>query len=345
LPLRPIRFSLADVPDLRVLPLVWPSLRAVWMAAGPVPAIWHGALTALAWTVRFKLLPSLTPLAGLMYAAMHRLSFGEHRGGMFIAVGADGRKLARSWHLLAEGKDGPLIPFMAAEAIVRRCLAGKMPQPGARAAATDLELSDYEPLFARRRIFTGVRRSDQVAEDAPLDLRLLGAVWDLLPAPLRTMHDGTRLAEGRAIVDRGRGVFARLVAWLVGFPPEGREVPVTVTFRAERGREHWQRAFGDGARGHRFSSLQEEGRGRFERLLCERFGPFRFGLALVVDEDRLRLVLRGWSLFGLPLPLILAPRIEAHESAPDGRFHFYVEIAHPLSGLIVRYRGSLAPSR
>jgi hypothetical protein len=137
-----------------------------------VPAIWHGALTALA---------VAPPLAGLMYAAMHRLSFGEHRGGMFFAVegvGADGRKLARSWHLLAEGKDGPLIPSMAAEAIVRRCLAGKMPQPGARAAATDLELSDYEPLFARRRIFTGVRRSDQVAEDAPLYLRLLGAAWD-----------------------------------------------------------------------------------------------------------------------------------------------------------------------
>jgi uncharacterized protein DUF4166 len=138
---------------------------------------------------------------------------------------------------------------------------------------------------------------------------------------------------------------ARLVAWLAGFPPEGREVPVTVRFGAERGREHWRRAFGDGARVHRFSSLQEEGRGRFERLLCERFGPFRFGLALVVDPDRLRLVLRGWSLFGLPLPLFLAPRIEAHESAPDGCFHFYVAIAHPLMGRIVRYRGSLMPGR
>jgi hypothetical protein len=50
-------------------------------------------------------------------------------------------------------------------------------------------------------------------------------------------------------------------------------------------------------------------------------------------------------LFGLPLPRILAPRIAAHESAPDGRFHFHVEIAHPLTGLIVRYRGFLTPGR
>jgi hypothetical protein len=348
MPLRPIRFSLVDVPDLRVLPLLWPSLRTVWMGAGPVPAIWHRLLSALAWAVRLKLLTSLAPLAGLMHATMNRLSFGEHRGGMFIVVegvGADGSKVARSWHLLAEGEDGPLIPSMAAEAIVRRCLSGKLPQAGARAAATDLELSDYEPLFARRRIVAGVWQSDEAVEEGPLYRRLLGTAWDLLPPPLRAMHDGTRLAEGRAVIDRGRGLLARLVAWLVGFPPEGREVPVTVRFGAERGREHWRRAFGDGARVHRFSSLQEEGRGRFERLLCERFGPFRFGLALVVDPDRLRLVLRGWSLFGLPLPLFLAPRIEAHESAPDGCFHFYVAIAHPLMGLIVRYRGSLMPGR
>jgi len=348
MPLRPIRFSLVDVPDLRVLPLLWPGLRAVWMGAGPVPAIWHRALTHLAWAVRFKLLPSLAPLAGLMQATMKRLSFGEHRGGMFIAVegvGADGGKLVRSWHLLAEGEDGPLIPSMAAEAIVRRSLAGKSPQPGARAAANDLELSDYEPLFARRRIFTGVWPGDQAAEEAPLYRRLLGTAWDFLPAPLRTMHEGTRFAQGRAIVDCGGGVFARLVAWLVGFPPEGCEVPVAVRFDAERGGERWQRTFGGGAQAHRFSSFQEQGRGRFERLLCERFGPFRFGLALIVDEDRLRLVLRGWNLFGLPLPRSLAPRIAAHESAPDGCFHFHVEIAHPLTGLIVRYRGFLTPGR
>ena len=39
LPLQPIRFSLVDVPDLQVLPELWPGLRSVWMGAGPVPEI------------------------------------------------------------------------------------------------------------------------------------------------------------------------------------------------------------------------------------------------------------------------------------------------------------------
>ncbi len=348
LPLRPIRFSLVDVPDLLLLPTLWPTLRAVWMGAGPVPEIWHRALNTLAWMVRLRLLPSLSPFAGLMQATMSRLSFGEHRGGMFIAVegtGTDGLPMTRAWHLLAEGEDGPLIPSMAAEAIIRHCLAGKLPQPGARAAATDLELEDYEALFAHRRIFTGVWQSDAAMPAASLYRRILGEAFVRLPSALQVMHDGVQVAEGGALVDRGGGVLARVVARLVGFPPAGREIPVTVTFRIERGREHWQRAFGNPAisRVHRFSSWQEQGRGRFERLLCERFGPFRFGLALVVDGASLRLVLRGWSFAGLPLPLFLAPSIAALETADDGRFHFDVAISHRLTGLIVHYRGWLQP--
>ena len=74
-----------------------------------------------------------------------------------------------------------------------------------------------------------------------------------------------------------------------------------------------------------------------------RFGPLRFGLALVVEGARLWLVVRRWSFAGLPLPAAWAPRGKAYESAEDGRFNFHVEIGHPLTGLIVRYRGWLVP--
>ena len=112
-----------------------------------------------------------------------------------------------------------------------------------------------------------------------------------------------------------------------------------VKFHSDGRREIWQRNFA----GQGFSSIQEEGRGRFERLLCERFGPFAFGLALVLQDARLKLVVRGWSLFGIPLPLALAPGGEAYESAEEDRFNFNVEISHRLTGLIVRYRGWLKP--
>jgi Domain of unknown function (DUF4166)/Saccharopine dehydrogenase NADP binding domain len=90
------------------------------------------------------------------------------------------------------------------------------------------------------------------------------------------------------------------------------------------------------------TSTQEQGRGSFDRLMCERFGPFAFGIALLRETDRLRLVIRRWSVLGIPLPRALAPFGSAHESAEDGRFHFHVEIRLPLIGLIVGYHGGLA---
>jgi hypothetical protein len=343
------------------------------MGAGPVPEIWHRALNGLAWLVRLKLLPSLSPFAALMYRTMSVLSWGEHRGGMFVAVqgsGSGGERIGRSWHLLAEGDDGPLIPSMAAAAIIRHCLAGRSPAVGARAAATDLELADYEPLFARRRISTGcwqelpatkalsgeacpgprsgvdfrfAAENASTQQDNGLSLyrRLLGEAWNLLPGPLQAMHDldSERTAQGVAVVERGSGLLASLVARVIGFPPAGQDIPVIVSFRARDGREHWQRTFA----GRSFASIQEQGRGRFERLICERFGPLNFGMALVLEEGRMRLVMRRWSCCGIPLPRALAPRSNSYEFAQDGRFHFHVEIGHPLTGLIVGYRGWLVP--
>ena len=188
-----------------------------------------------------------------------------------------------------------MIPSMAAEAIIRHRLGGHRPASGARAATTELELADYDDLFVPRAIITGVRQSLPAGPRHPLYRRILGSAWHRLPEPIRAMHDlsGDLTVEGRAKVERGHGRAARLIAALFRFPPAtGDDVPVQVRFHSDGRRETWQRDFA----GHKFSSIQEEGRGRFERLLCERFGPFAFGLALVLQEARLKLVVRGWSL-------------------------------------------------
>lgn len=114
-------------------------------------------------------------------------------------------------------------------------------------------------------------------------------------------------------------------------------MPVTVRFAAEGDREIWTRTFGN----RNFRSWQAEGKGRDQHLLAEVFGPFRVLLALVPEENRLRLVVRGWRFFGLPLPLFLAPGGETYEEERDGRFHFHVEIGGRLTGLVVRYAGWL----
>jgi hypothetical protein len=342
-PLGSIRFSLVDVPDLQVLPDLWPGLRDVWMGAGPVPEVLHRVLNVCAWTVRLKLVPSLLPLAGLMHRAINIVRWGEHRGGMFVEISgeAEGARVVRAWHMTAEGDDGPFIPSMACEAIIRHCVAGKHPAPGARPATGDLELEDYERLFARRAIHSGQREQTAASASLPLYRRLLGEAYDAMPAPLREMHDlaNEMSAEGTATVTRGNGLLARLAAAIVGFPQAGENVPVRVDFKVEHGRERWTRSFA----GRTFHSTQEQGRGRFEWLVCERFGPLCAGMALVLDEGKLRLVVRRCSVFGIPLPAWLAPRGDAYEYAENGRFHFHVEIAHPLTGLIVGYRGWLGP--
>jgi len=174
---------------------------------------------------------------------------------------------------------------------------------------------------------------------APLYARVLGATWDKLPAEIRNMHDIDLAASatGRASVERGHGVLARLVASFVGFPETTEDVPVSVRFEASNGVETWTRTFG----GSSFSSRQSAGGGHSEGLLREHFGPLTFTMALVFEQGRLSLVMRRWNALGVPLPLWLGPRSSSYETTADGRFRFHVEIGHPLTGLIVRYRGWL----
>jgi len=175
---------------------------------------------------------------------------------------------------------------------------------------------------------------------SPLYARVLGSAWHELPAEIREMHDVNSglTARGTAAVESGTGFLSRLVARAIGFPASTDATPVTVSFTAADGVETWARSFGNQS----FSSAQFAGHGRDAHLLCERFGPVTVAMALVVKGGRLELVPRRWSVFGIPLPLWLGPRVNAYESVEQGRFQFHVDIRHPLAGRIIHYRGSLA---
>ena len=344
LPLNNTLFSLVDVPDLKVLPDLWPELDSIWLGAGPVPEVLHRMLIGLSWLVRFRILPSLLPFAALFHFVTNTLRWGEHRGGMFVSVEGRnqvGERIERSWHLLAEGGDGPLIPSMAVQAIILRCLAGEAPSAGARPATQELEVSDYEAIFKSRTIYTGQRESKAYAEAAPLYKRILGEAWEALPAPLATLHNlrsEKHEAEGVARVETGTNLFARLLAALYGFPRTGEHVPVRVSFHRRDGDEVWQRDFA----GRKFSTSQSEGHGYADTLLVERFGPVTFCMALVLKQGELHYITRRWSVFGIHLPLAFAPSASVYEYADGNDFCFHVEVKHWLVGLLVRYEGRLA---
>jgi hypothetical protein len=345
LPLNNTLFSLVDVPDLKVLPELWPEVDSVWLGAGPVPEILHRMLIGLSWLVRWRVLPSLLPFAWLFHFVTNTVRWGEHRGGMFVSVegtNQGGERIERSWQLLAEGGDGPLIPSMAVQALILHCLNGRKPSVGARPATQELEVSDYEAVFKSRIIYTGQRESKADAEPAPLYKRILGEAWDVLPAPLAALHNVVseeHKAEGVARVETGKHVFARLLAALYGFPRAGEHVPVKVSFQRRDDGELWQRDFA----GRKFSTFQSEGRGYADKLLMERFGPVTFWMALVLKQGELHSVTRRWSVFGIPLPLMFAPNASVYEYADGDDFCFHIEVKHWLMGLLVRYEGRLAP--
>jgi hypothetical protein len=184
---------------------------------------------------------------------------------------------------------------------------------------------------------------DKAKYQLPLYQLVLGTAWQDLPESIRAMHQprgNSWQAAGIAKVERGSGWLSRLIGRLIGLPETGENIPVRVVFELTASGEIWTRDFA----GKSFQSYQYAAPGRGEKLLRESFGALSFGIALVPDGDILNLVIRRWSLLGIRLPLLMGPVCWSCEYVEQDRFHFYVEITHPLTGLIVHYQGWLVNS-
>jgi len=289
LPLRNLHFSLVDVPDLQVLPATYPEIDNIWMGAGPVPEILHKTLNLLAKARATFRLPSWEPFAPLFFKILNLMKFGEHRGGMFVQAQGfkNGKPLTKSWHLLAEGEDGPYIPSMAIEGLVRKWMRGTRPAIGARPATEALELEDYDALIKKREIYTGFRDDTH----GGVFKTMLGDQYENLPPKLQALHgDGQTTWRGKAKVQSGRNPLAKLIARIVGVNVKaGENIPLTVTFNTDENGEQWTRNFG----GQTFKSHFSVGTGLNTHLAVERFGIVKIGLALVKDADKLRFVPRN----------------------------------------------------
>ncbi|MGB3244121.1 MAG: DUF4166 domain-containing protein [Sulfitobacter sp.] len=341
LPLRNIHFSLVEVPDLQVIPPEHATLRDIWMGAGPVPESLHRVLNLLAKArARFSL-PALTPFSRLFYGVLNLMKFGEHRGGMFVHVNGrkEGRDVEESWHLLAEGNDGPYIPSMAIEAIIRKLMNGSRPENGARPATRALALADYDRLFEGRDIYAGFRRDS----DPPVSVYsdVLGSSFAQLPARVQELHtpQGDSRWAGKADVSRGNGLLVNLICRVFRFPEAAKGLPVEVDIRPVADGEKWTRNFG----GKMFSSFHSRGNKRDAHLVVERFGPVAVSLGLVVTEGCLSMVARRWTCFGIAMPSMLLPGGYGYETQRGDSFCFDVEISAPLVGKIVAYKGTLRP--
>lgn len=328
--------ALADVPDLDLLLDRVKGRPSVVFRAGTELGFQNFVVWLASWPVRWRWIESLEGISSLLLPLQRvTRSFGTDRSGMVVrAFGFVGkRRVERRWTLIASNGDGPEIPVLATALIAERIVAGKI-APGARDAGGELDLDAFAPAFAALSIRHEVGEFDQ---PDPLYARVMGDGFARLAPAVAAMHDVLRDggASGRAVVSPGRNPVARMIAAIMRFPASG-DHDLHVAFSETDGVECWTRDFS----GRRFSSHLSQDRG----TLIERFGPLRFRFELPNAGNGLRMVMRGWSCAGLPLPRVLAPKSDAREWEENGRFHFDVPIAMPFVGTIVHYRGWLDPS-
>jgi hypothetical protein len=178
-------------------------------------------------------------------------------------------------------------------------------------------------------------------QNLPLFERILGRSWQELAPQIRELHtvSDTSCFAGRCTVRRGSNLLALLIGRIMGFPKAGPEQPIRVQLSVRGNGERWVRTCG----GRTFSSTQRPAELDSEAFIRESFGPVAVDMALLVDHSQLFYGVRGWSLFGVRLPLALGPRSTAVESVQNGAFKFDVVVGLPLAGLIVHYVGVLTP--
>jgi hypothetical protein len=334
-PLPRLPFAVADAPDAVVLPDGFSSLTEIWTGAGTRPVWLHRLLVLLARGISIGILPKLRSFAGLFHRVRGLFRFGIHRGGMIVS--GSNKDAAASWHLVAEGDHGPYVPTLPAVALVRKCLAGQSPKPGAFSGDQVVNLDDLEPEFAKLNIAYGMQSDDT---KLPVYEASLGEAYAKLSPAVQDLH---RTADGRhfggfCTITRGRNPFSHIVAAIVGFPKSGTDVPVSVRITPDEDGESWTRNFG----GQTFSSHHSLGRSSWSRHVTERFGPIEIHMAILEDAGTLRIETRGWSIFGLPLPKFLKPGGDVYETQDDqGRFRFHVDLIAPLFGRLCKYEGWL----
>ncbi len=334
-PVRHRRSSLIGAPDLALFPEFF-NARSVEFRAGLDLWVMHWGLAAVGWLARLRLMRSAEPLAGVLKWVADRLEpFGSDRGGMRVRVVgrlSDGRAVRRDWTLIAEAGDGPHIPAVAARVMCKRLLAGKA-KAGARACLAEFSLGEVESEMADLQVAFGRAETPVV----PLFSQVLGKQFNALPPKVQALHEVLHIRrwQGQARITRGRGMLSRLICRIVGFPPAGDGVPVTVTMHRKGDAEHWLRDFG----GKRFRSVMTRAG---EGAMWERFGPFRFEIPFTVQDQRLGYPVRRARLFGVPWPKVLTPKSDAFEGVDaDGRATFDVTVSLPFVGVLVRYQGWL----
>jgi len=326
-----------EVPDLELLPARYPSLRKAIFRAGTELSILNRGAGILSRLVSARLLKSLTPFAALAGSAFGLLrGFGSTRSGMLVTVtGRNGETWERRrWQVLAEDGDGLWVPALASALLTEKLDRGDLAS-GARPGVDVLSLAEFRAAFAAFKIADA--RATEPLEPSPFR-RWLGGAVDILPPVIRALHDDPleRSASGTVTVTRGTNPIAALMCSILGFPPSGADLPLTVAFEPRGAGEIWRRIFPTST----FQSHLKPWAGR-NGAIRECVGPLAYGFRLETDAEGLRMVFEHGWLCGIPLPRALGPQVDARQWQEGDDYCFSVDVAAPGLGCVIAYRGRL----
>jgi len=135
--------------------------------------------------------------------------------------------------------------------------------------------------------------------------QLLATDFARLPRALREFHSTPRggKASGTAVVRHAN----RWLAWLLGFPRSGENIPLQLEVQTNGNREIWIRQFGDVILQ---TSQRQEG-----NLLLETRGPVRIFFRIFADENGMRFQSQRASFWIIPLPLQVEAIVRGGESS------------------------------
>ena len=135
--------------------------------------------------------------------------------------------------------------------------------------------------------------------------QLLAADFARLPRALREFHSAPRggRASGTAVVTHTN----RWLAWLLGFPPSGENIPLQLEVQTSGNREIWVRQFG----GVVLRTKQRQD----GNLLLETRGLVRIFFRIFADEHGMRFESQRAYFWIIPLPLKVEARVRGDESS------------------------------
>jgi NAD(P)-dependent dehydrogenase (short-subunit alcohol dehydrogenase family) len=153
-----------DVPDLELLPRLYPDARTVEFRAALELGVQQSALWVAASLRRHGVQVPLERWARpLDWIASRMNALGGQLAGMLVNVlgqRADGSRARVEWHLTADALHGPEIPCMPAILLARKLASGGIAQRGAFPCTGFLSLPEFEREFARWRITTVIREQN-----------------------------------------------------------------------------------------------------------------------------------------------------------------------------------------